>query len=224
MSADPWALDAKRATFHQMATFVVWPHSLVAAVAASPLFEIRERDDVVRAEWMAASLDEPSAYPLGRITLHSNGVVLDAFSEERIADLQRAVDGLGSWRVTADETRAFSLEDLLANPAAVLHPVEESRGRAPTARDVAVWYLRAGWTFQPNPALNGRAPHIAARTGRGWTQLKGLLPELAARLPEDHSGFPRFDPEELELLLLPGAPAPSPTPDPSRESGASRRV
>lgn len=218
---DPLALDAATLSVHQIATFVVAPHSLVEALGASPLFTLVEDSGVARAEWMGFSVDESLAFPLGRITVHPQGILLDAFSEERVRELTRRVDSLGSWRVTPDETRAIRFEDAVAEPERLMHPLAESEGRNPSARDLGAWYLRAAWPFLPCDGLRGRTPQIAAQTGRGRDAVIKLLADLGLDLREVIPGFPLFDFEEIRDLLF---PEPTPAPHAPAKRDATRRV
>lgn len=197
-------------TLHQVATFVNDPAPLADAVQASPLFDTEAADDGLRAEWIALGPDEPVPFPLGRATIHAGGVLLEGFAEARVHELRRELDRLASVRLSVDETRAFRLEDLLIDPGRAMHPLEDAAGRKPSREDVARWYLRAGWTFRPCEALDGRPPYVAAQTGRGRARLESLLEDLGPELARRYAGFPDFDPETLHEMLL--EPKPKTTP------------
>jgi hypothetical protein len=199
-------------TLHQIATFVKEPAPLADAVEASPLFDAESADGGMRAEWIALAPDEPVPFPLGRVTIHAGGVLLEGFAEARVDELRRALDALAAVPLTVDETRAFKLEDLLVDPGRAMHPLEEAAGAPPSRDDVARWYLRAGWPFQPCDALDGRTPYAAAKTGRGRARLEALLEELGPELARRYAGFPDFDPETLHELLLEPKPKPKSAP------------
>jgi hypothetical protein len=221
---DPLALDPEGVSLHQLATFVAGSDLLAEALAHSPLFTLAREGSVARAEWIATAPEEPVPYPLGRVTLHARGILLEGFAESRIAELRRHLDPLGPLRISADETRAFRLEELLREPARAFHPVEEGSPVSPTVRDVARWYLRAGWTYQPCPELDDRPPYVVAQTGRGQKRIAALIDGLAPKLRERYRDFPDFPAEELRALLLP-LPAPAPPPEVRRPrvSRAPRR-
>lgn len=222
---DPLTLDPENVSLHQLATFVIGSDLLAEAMAKSSLFAQHPDDNSATWEWIATGPEETLPYPLGRVTLHKRGILLEGFAESRIREMTRHLDALGPLRISADETRAFRLEDLLREPKRALHPLEESRGRVPAARDVALWYLRSGWTYQPCPDLDGRPPYAAAQTGRGLKRMAGVIENLPARLKERYPDFPRFDADELRRLLLPlPAPAPSPEADTPRVPRAPRRA
>ncbi|MBZ0267015.1 hypothetical protein K8I85_02565 [bacterium] len=204
-------------TLHQIATFVKEPAPLADAIDASPMFDAEGAEGGgVRVEWIALDPDEPVPFPLGRATIHPGGVLLEGFAESRVVELRRELDRLGPVRLTVDETRAFRLEDLLIDPARAMHPLEEAAGKAPTREDIARWYLRAGWPFQPCEALDGRTPYTAVQTGRGRARLEALLEDLGPELARRYPGFPDFDPETLHELLL--EPRPRPKPDAATRS------
>lgn len=199
-------------TLHQVATFVKGSASLADAVQASPLFDAEALEGGLRAEWIALGPDEPLPFPLGRLTVHAGGVLLEGFAETRVHELRRELDRLAPVRLRVDETRAFRLEDLLIDPGRAMHPLEEAAGGKPSREGIARWYLRAGWPFRPCDALDGRPPYVAAQTGRGRARLESLLEDLGPELARRYAGFPDFDPETLHEMLLEPKPKPAPTP------------
>jgi len=222
---DPLALDSRGVSLHQLATFVIGAGALSEALERSPLFALGKIGDIWVAEWFAMAPEETLPYPLGRVTLHPRGILLEGFAESRLEEMTRHLDALGPLRITADETRAFRLEELLAEPERALQSREPVRGGDAGGRALARWYLRAGWTYQPCAELDDRPPYVVAQTGRGRKRIEALLDGLPARLEERYPGFPRFEPDELRRLLIPlPAPAPSPPAEAPHASRAPRRA
>lgn len=222
MSVDPLALDPRFVAVHQLATFVVEPRTVGRALSDSPLFAVETAAPVVRGEWHTLPDGEELTFPLGRVTVHPDGLLLEAFSEERIAALRRHIDAFGAQRATPDETRALPLDEAFREPARLLHPLEDAEGAEPSARDLARWFLRAGWPDLPNEHLDGRTPRRLLETGRGVARLESLLAELPDLLKAEWPAFPRFDPEELREILLPDAGAARIPPVRTPSSGARR--
>lgn len=223
---DPLALDPEEATWHQLHTFAAEPRTFLERLSASPLFQGAPARGWGRADWVRASGSVGrAAYPLGRITVHEGGVLLDAFSEDRLKALLRCANHLGAGRLTADETRAFRLEHVLAHPDALMQPLPTAPPGARAVREVAGTWLRMAWAFFPRTELQGRAPHVAVRTKRGNEELEtvlAVLPSELTRIP----GFPRFTPAALREILIPGrgrAAEPIASPD-GRRARRPRRV
>jgi hypothetical protein len=201
---DPWALDPAGAAWHQHHTFATEPRTFAERLSASCWFSGGPRHTWGTADWVLAAEDEdPSPFPLGRVTVHPAGILLEAFSEERLSALARRANELGGGRLTADETRTFRLEHVLARPSALLDPLSELSGRAPDARAVARAYLAMAWPFFPREDLDGRAPFRLSATARGRTILARVIPKLPGELAAI-PGFPRFTTRSLRALLLPG--------------------
>ncbi len=221
MTTDHLILDPEAVAVHQMATFVVEPRTVSRALQDSPRFTTEVADSVVRVEWTRLPDGEPTNLPPGRITVHAQGILLEAFSEERLRALQREVDAFGAQRATADEVRVLPLDEALRRPARLLHPLEEAEGTVPSARDLAAWFLRSGWPDLPDPALDGRTPRRLLETGRGRAALERHLTDVPDRLKDRWPAFPRFDPDELRHLLLPDE-FPTPSDAGARTPGARR--
>jgi hypothetical protein len=207
-SRDPLRLDPEYLAFHQLATFAPAPLTLTEALERSPLFHVEYFDRAARVEWVRHNPEgDPEPFPLGVVTLHSHGILLETFGDERMTGLKSRVDGLQSLRLSADEIRIVPVAEMIARPRALLSPLADEDDRELDRREVAIRYLRMAWPFLSRPDLGGRAPYLLVRTGRGRreldTILEGLPDELASTVP----GFPRFEPDELRKILLP-EPAP----------------
>ncbi len=202
---DALRLEPDAVAWHQSQSFVAEPGTFAERLEASPLFRGAFRRGRGRAEWIRLD-DEADVlpFPLGLVTVHDDGVLLEAFSEERMAALCARVQDLNAGTFTPDETRAFPVELALANPGALVRPLEEKRGEVTDARAVAEVWLRMAWPFLPHAELGGRLPVSVLATGRGRDAVERLLPALAAELSA-RPGFPRLSPEILRAVLLPGA-------------------
>lgn len=208
---DALRLDPDVVAWHQSQSFVTEPETFADRLQASPLFLGEFRRGRGRADWIRLD-DEADVlpFPLGRVTVHDEGVLLEAFAEERMTALRARVQDLNAGTFTADETRAFPLRFALQNPGALAQPLEEKRGEALDRRDVARTWLRMAWPFIPRADLGDRPPVSVLGTGRGDEAVAALLPVLAAELAAVPD-FPRLAVEELRAILFaPAEPRPSP--------------
>lgn len=212
---DALRLDPDAVAWHQSQSFVAEPGAFADRLQASPLFRGGFRRGRGRAEWIRFDDESDAlAFPLGLVTVHDDGILLEAFSEERMAALGARVRELNAGAFTPDETRVFPVEHALANPGALARPLEERRGETPDAHAVVEVWLRLVWPFLPRPDLGGRLPVSVMAAERGRDAVEQLLPALAAELAA-RPGFPRFPEEVLRAVLL--APGPG---EPSRPSRA----
>jgi hypothetical protein len=217
---DPLALDESDVAWHQHCTFLTEPRTFVERLAGDRRFRTELRaDGWGAAEWILLTEEsDPCAFPLGRVTASPVGILLEAFSEARLAALRRAAGSLSAGALSPDETRAFPLATIRKNPRLLLRPLDAT-GEAWDAHDVARTWLRFVWPFVARADLGGRAPHALAATAKGRDTLAGLLeglPDELARIP----GFPRLTVETLESLILP--PKRSPARIPSTQRRAPR--
>ena len=213
---DALRLDPDVVAWHQLQSFVAEPRRFADGLSTSPLFRDALRRGRGSAEWIRYDdEDDVLPFPLGRVTVHAGGVLLEAFSEERVHALQHCVQGLAAGRLAADEIRVFRLETALLNPDALLQPLRGRRGGALDERDVAIMWLRMAWPFIPREDLGDRVPVTLLATGRGRMALEALLPGLPREL-EAISDFPPMTPEELRRVLLPAAPTNASSPGPKR--------
>ena len=90
---DPWALDAESVAWHQQHTFVAEPRTFAERIAGSERFRTELAGDGWGvADWILPSDEaEPSPFPLGRVTFHREGILLEAFSEARLLPEVRGV-------------------------------------------------------------------------------------------------------------------------------------
>ena len=211
---DALRLEPDVVAWYQIQSFVAEPRRFAAGLTASPLFRDLLRRGQGAAEWIRHDTeDDILPFPLGRATVHAGGVLLEAFSEERVQTLRHVVQHLGGGgALTADETRVFRLETALAHPDALLAPLQERRGATLDERGVARTWLRMAWPFLPRADLGDRLPVTLLATGRGRMALEKLLPELPRELSAI-ADFPSMTLQELHDLLLPAA---EPTPPPTR--------
>jgi hypothetical protein len=201
---DPLTLDPDGIAFHQLVTFSQEPISLGDALQRSPLFSVEIRKRSARGEWIRYSTEhEASFFPFGRISVHPHGVLLEAFTEERMEDLRRRVNDLGVWKITADQRRVFRADDAIAHPAGLLQPIHELEGRFLARREVAETFLRLAWPFFPREDLDRRAPHAVIGTGRGRAALDEILPKLPSEFRSRFPSLPEFEIDELRAILLP---------------------
>ncbi len=213
---DALRLDPDVVAWHQSQSFVAEPGGFAERLEASPLFRGAFRRHRGRAEWIRFDDESDAlAFPLGLVTVHDDGILLDAFSEERMAALCSRVRELGAGAFTPDETRVFPLGHALANPGALARPLEEKRGEVPDAHAVVEVWLRMAWPFLPRPDLGGRLPVSVMTAGRGREAVEQILPALAAELSA-RPGFPRFSEEVLRAILLGPAPGKPSRPAPAR--------
>ena len=213
---DPLRLDPDGLAFHQASTFAAAPLTLTEALERSPLFEVEYMDRAARAEWVRHGPEsDPTTFPLGIITLHASGVLLEAFGDQRMQELHHRVDGLQSFRILADELRILPVSEMIARPRSILAPIATAADRELDSHDTARLYLRMAWPFLARPDLDGRAPHMVARTGRGRREIDSILPYLADQLLVEFPHFPRFEESELREILVP-----EPEPVHRRESEA----
>jgi len=219
--ADPIVLDPACVAYHQLLAFSARPE-LVDALDRSPLFTVRRRDQAASCEWIQFSAEtDPSPFPLARIRALRDGVLLEAFSERRLALLRSAVREAGAGEIPADQLRVFRIADALADPARLLQPLHDLAGEPLTAREVATDYLRMAWAWIPHENLDGRVPAAMIGTGRGRALLEPLLDTLARTLRSAIPTFPAMSSDELHEILLPeAASAPSP---PARTRSARTR-
>jgi hypothetical protein len=194
--------------WHQLHAFVSEPRTLAERLAESALFRGAPRRGFGVAEWVG--LDEehdPLPFPLGRVVTHADGVLLEAFSEDRLEALRRRARALGGGDVAADETRSFLLETVLADPGVLLQPQHDPTGRAMTVLEAARTWLRMGWAFLPRPDLGGRTPCAALARAEGRAALEDALAGLPAELASIR-GFPRMSSRALRAILIPPAATP----------------
>ena len=214
-------LERDGLVFHQLMTFAPGPVSVAEELERSPLFDVEPLDGGARAEWIRyTEEDERFFFPLGRIAVHPQGLLLETYSELRMAELRRRVDGLGILRITADQFRLLNAGDAIRRPSGLLQPLEELEERELTRHDVARTYLRMAWPFFARADLSGRCPYQILGTGRGRASLEAVLEKLPVELERWDPRFPVFDPEELRELLMPSErtiPAPSEEPSSAHE-------
>jgi len=208
---DPTVLDPACIAYHQSLTFSPRPE-LVDALERSPLFAVRRHHGGASCEWIQFSTEsDPSPLPLARIRAHHDGVLLEAFSERRLALLRAAAREAGGGEIPADQLRVFRVADALADPARLLQPLHELAGEPLTVREVAADYLRMGWAWTPREELGNRTPASVLGTGRGRALLERLLDTLPRALRSEIPTFPAMSSDELQEYLLPETqPAPSP--------------
>jgi hypothetical protein len=219
--ADPTVLDPAGVAYHQLLAFAPRPE-VVDALERSPLFRVRRHDGGASCEWIQFSAEsDPSPFPLARIRVFSAGLLLEAFSERRLALLRRAVRDAGAGEIAADQLRVFRVADALADPARLLQPLHDASGEPLTAREVATDYLRMAWAWIPREDLGNRVPAAVAGTGRGGALLEVLLDTLARTLRSEIPTFPAMSSDELHEILLPEA-RPEP-PAPARPRSARNR-
>jgi hypothetical protein len=201
---DPFVLDPEAIAFHQIATFSQGALSLTEALQRSPLFDLRLWDRAAEAEWIQYTADdERSLFPFGRVSVHSQGILLETFNEERMEIFLDRVNNLGSWQVTPDQTRVLRVDDAMQRPSALLQPIPELEGRMLNRHDVAETYLRMAWPFLVREDLGHRAPHAVIQTGRGRAAVDRILAKLPQELRSGIPTFPTFEIEELRKILLP---------------------
>jgi len=189
LARDPLAMDPDAVAWHQLHTFATESHTFLERLVASPLFGGVLRHDWGTVEWNRPRPDaERCAFPLGLVTVHAGGLLLEAFSEERLGELRRHACELGAGPVTADETRAFRLEHVLAHPDALFQPLQPTPRAVPTAREIAARWLTMAWPFLPREDLQGRAPHEVLGKEGDRTHLIRVLDGLPAEL----AGIPGF--------------------------------
>jgi hypothetical protein len=222
---DPWALDASGVAWHQSHTFLAEPRTFAERLAESDRFRAALAGDGWGvADWIRpAEEPEPSPFPLGRVTVHPGGVLLEAFSQSRLDALRRRASDLGGGALTADETRAFPIDAVLANPAVLLQPLQDRSERALDARAIAETWLRFVWPFLPRRDLGGRTPHRLAGTSSGRAALETVADAVPSEL-ESIPGFPRLPVQSIRAILLPPeTSAMPPIEDGRRDRRAPRR-
>lgn len=207
---DPTVLDPACVAYHQSLTFSPRPE-LAAALERSPLFAVHRHGAGASCEWVLFSAEsDASTLPLGRIRAYRHGVLLEAFSERRLALLRGAVREAGGGDIPADQLRVFRVADALAQPSRLLQPLHDLEGEPLTARELAADYLRMAWAWIPREDLGGRTPAAVLRTGRGRALLEPLLDTLPRALRREIPSFPAMSSDEMQDILLPeAAPAPS---------------
>jgi hypothetical protein len=200
---DPLALDPDDVAWHQLHTFVPEPRTFLERLRESPYFRGAPTRGWGHADWIRLSGTSPcSTFPLGRVTVHSGGILLDAFSEARLEAMRRRASTLGGGKLTPDETRSFPLEHVLAHPRALMQPLSVASSPARAVRDVAGAWLRMAWPFLAREDLHGVAPHLVVRARGGAEELATVLEKLPAELARI-PGFPRFTASALRALVLP---------------------
>lgn len=117
---------------------------------------------------------------LGRITLGSDGLVLETMSKERSARGRKLLE-----RVLGHEIahRLDTLQDVHAAIEARRGRARAQRDEAPaeTQRELIGSYLRdyyARWIDEPIPALGNKTPRKAAKTKKGRAQVAELLKDV----------------------------------------------
>jgi hypothetical protein len=210
LPGDPTVLDPDCVAYHQLLAFSPRPE-LAAALERSALFAVRRDEDGASCEWVQFSAEsDHSPLPLGRIRSYRDGVLVEAFSERRLAQLRAAAREAGGGEIPADQLRVFRVADALSRPARLLQPLHDLAGEALTAREVAADYLRMAWAWIPRTELGGRTPAAVLRTGRGRALLEPLLDTLPRTLRREIPTFPAMSSDEVHEILLP-----EPAPDPS---------
>ncbi len=221
-TGDPLQLDPAILAFHQVFTFAPAPLTMTEALERSPLFRVEYVDRAARAEWMQLGPEsDPGLFPLGAVTLHTSGVLLEAFGDRHMSDLRRCINGLQSFRVTADELRIVPVSEMIERPQSLMAPIADSEDRDLEGRDTATLYLRMAWPFLTRLDLGGRAPHALVQTGRGRREIESILAGLPAEFVAEFPAFPRFELDELREILL---PPPAPAADAPTGEPASRRT
>lgn len=207
---DPTVLDPECLAFHQLLTFSPARPEIVDALDGSALFAVRRRRKSATCEWIQLSAEsDPSRFPLGRLRVFDDGVLLESFSERRLALLRSAAREAGAGEIAADQLRVFRIADALADPSRLLQPLHEIAGEPLTAREVAADYLRMGWAWVAREDLGFRTPAAVLGTGRGRALLEPVLDTLARTLHEEIPSFPAMSSDELRRILLAEAPSPA---------------
>jgi hypothetical protein len=215
---DPTAIRPGDVELHQIVSLGASHPSLAEHFARSTLFAVRRGPHSTVAEWVRWTHEhERSPFPYGRVTVHGDGVLLEAFSDGRIRALRDRVDSLSAWQVAADERRIFQLPDVLDASIVVF-------GEPHPARHAAALFLRMAWPFLPREDLAGRTPASVVGTGRGRASLEAILERLPRELKLGDPRFPAFSAEELLRLLLPEEPAPTNAPEEKPHSAERRRA
>jgi hypothetical protein len=211
-------LDPRSLSFHQVVSFSSDP-ALPAELARSTAF--RAVEGVPAAEWIG---EDPGSglFARGRVAWSGETIVLEAFSEEWLRELEEQLGELGRGRIARDETRSFRWEDLLARPGAPFRPGEEPRNESRARHELAALFLRLAWPFLPESGLGGRLPARVAVTGPGRAEVESLLPGLTDGLRERWPAFPELEADELAEILFPPVRAKEIAPDPA--STDPRRV
>jgi hypothetical protein len=221
---DPTVLQPAQVALHQLATFTPDAHGHIEALERSAHFHVRRVGRGAVAEWMRISAErDPSAFPLGRISVHPAGLLLEAFSERRLDWLGSEAAEAGLGRVRADQVRVFPIAEALANPSHLAQPLHELAEEDLTAREVALSYLRMAWVFLARADLRGRTPESVVRGGRGREALEGIVEGLPRELRAEFPSFPAFSADELLAHLLPEEPVPGPAPARTHRSASPRR-
>ena len=221
---DPTVLEPAQVALHQVVSFAPDFDGRVDTLTRSSLFRVQRVHDGVVAEWVRYSLErDPSAFPLGRISVHPRALLLETFSEARMNLLESVASESGIGRVRADQLRVFRVADAVANPRNLVQPLHEPADEDLTAREVAVAYLRMAWPFLVREDLGGRNPESVLRTGRGRAALEAIVEELPRELRAEMPSFPAFSVDELFELLLAEQPAPIETSVRRPRSAAPRR-
>lgn len=201
---DPTALDPAGVAYHQLVSSAPPPDHLAEALERSPLFRIERLEHGARAEWMQATPESDRClFPLGRVCLHPEGLLLEGFSEERLRRLRACMEEVVAGRMTTDQTRVFRVDAALARPERLHQPLHERGGETLTAREVAVTWLRMAWPFLPREELGGRTPQAALHTGRGRAAVERIVEHLPRELRRAMPAFPAFAVDALREILLP---------------------
>jgi hypothetical protein len=220
---DPLSITREGLALHQSLTFAASPQAWRPALEASPLFTVEVVPGGLRAAWIAAAPeDEPLSFPLGQVSICSGGLLLEAFSEERLRTLRCRLRGFGCGSVDVDQQRVMPIADALEKPERLLQPLQDYSGELLDRRSVARQFLTMAWTFLPHANLGGRAPYAAVHTGRGRTALEKMLETVTDEIRDWLPGFPSFDAEEVRSLLFPQIPAAA-QPEPSHGRTVSAR-
>jgi hypothetical protein len=220
---DPLALAREGLALHQSLTISASPPAWRPALESSPLFTVEAVPGGLRSAWVApAPEDEPLSFPLGQVSICSGGLLLEAFSEERLRTLRCRLRGLRCGGVDVDQQRVMPVADALAKPERLLQPLQDLSGEPLDRRGVARQFLAMAWTFLPHASLGGRAPYAAVLTGRGRAALEETLETVTDEIREWLPGFPSFDPEELRSILFPQMRTAA-APEPSQRRTASAR-
>lgn len=221
---DPTVLQPAHVALHQLATFVPDHHGTIEALERSPFFRLRPVEHGAVAEWIRTSAErDPFWFPLGRISIHPSGLLLETFSERRLDLMGSAAFESGLGRVRADQLRVFPVAEALANPRHLSQPLHDLTEEELTSREVAMLYLRMAWPFLPREDLRGRTPESVMHGGRGRAELERVIEALPRELRSEFPSFPVFSGDELLDLLVPEEPVPAPIPARRRRSATPPR-
>lgn len=209
---NPLLLDPALGAFRQLLAFDRDVMELSRTLEQSPLFRKCAALEGSY-EWNRPHPDEEETpFPLGRISLGEASLILDSVSEEREAQLGRALESASGTAWEWDERRVFAWEDALERPQALAF------ASSPWTRDgVASFYLRGEWVFVPRADLKNSAPCEWAGTLRGRAKLESILPQAMSDVRRRFPSFPAWNLDRVLQLVAPdrafgespAAPAPA---------------